>query len=274
MSDACKTCGQSEGCSGETCAAAPEHKQNIKNVIAIMSGKGGVGKSSVTALLATALKNKGLNVGIMDADVTGPSIPRLFGLKGGELTNGSWGIVPAKTKSGIEVISLNLLLPNEDEPVIWRGPVIAGVINQFWTEVEWGELDYLLIDLPPGTGDVPLTVMQTLPLNGAIVVTTPQSLVSMIVKKAINMAGKLNTPVIGLIDNYAYVECPDCNQRINLFGTDNTEALAGQMGIPVLGHLPLDPKLVEFCDQGRVEEYFTQDSSIKNVFDHIIRVLA
>lgn len=272
MSEACKTCSQSEGCDGESCSVSPQQKYNIKNVIAVMSGKGGVGKSSVTALLAVALNRKGFSVGIMDADITGPSIPRLFGLKGGRLENGSRGIMPAKTKSGIEVISLNLFLPYEDEPVIWRGPVLAGVINQFWNEVEWGELDYLLVDLPPGTGDVPLTVMQTLPLNGVIVVTTPQSLVSMIVKKAINMAGKMNIPVIGLIDNYAYVECPDCKHKINLFGNDNTEEMAGKMGIPLLGRLPLEPRFVEFCDQGQIEAYLTEESSIKKVVSEIVKM--
>ena len=270
MSDACKTCGQSEGCNEESCSAAPEVKHNIKNIIAVMSGKGGVGKSSVTGLLAVALRDKGFKVGIMDADITGPSIPRLFGLKSGQLKTGSRGILPAKTKSEIEVISLNLLLPNEDESVIWRGPVIMGVINQFWTEVEWGDLDYLLVDLPPGTGDVPITVLQTLPLNGVIIVTTPQSLVSMIVKKAIKMAGKMNVPVIGIIDNYAYIECPECKEKINLFGNNNTEEMAGKMGIPILGQLPLDPKLVEFCDQGQIDEYFLQKGSgIKEVISNV-----
>lgn len=272
MSDDCKTCGQSEGCSGESCSIAPEIKQNIKNIIAVMSGKGGVGKSSVTALLAVALRNKGFSVGIMDADVTGPSIPRLFGLKGGQLQNGSRGIRPAKTKSEIEVISLNLLLPSEDEPVIWRGPVITGVINQFWTEVEWGDLDYLLVDLPPGTGDVPITVLQTLPLNGVIIVTTPQSLVSMIVTKAIKMAGKMDIPVIGIIDNYAYVECPDCKLKIKLFGNNNTEEMAGKLGIPLLGQLPLDPKFVEFCDQGQIEDYFQKDSRIQQIISNVADV--
>lgn len=270
MSDACKTCGQSEGCSGESCSVAPEKQQNIKNVIAIMSGKGGVGKSSVTALLAVALQKRGFRIGIMDADVTGPSIPKLFGLKGGQLISGTNGIAPAKTKLGIEVISVNLILPNEDEPVIWRGPVISGIINQFWTDVQWGELDYLLVDLPPGTGDVPLTVMQTLPLNGVIVVTTPQSLVSLIVKKAINMARKMKVPVIGLIDNYAYVECTDCKHQINLFGNSNTEEMAGKMGIPLLGQLPLDPTFVEFCDSGQIEDYLNQESSINKVISSVI----
>lgn len=272
MFDACKTCGQSEGCNRESCSPSSEQQHNIKHVIAVMSGKGGVGKSSVTASLAVALKSKEFSVGIMDADITGPSIPRLFGLKGGQtLEPGLKGIKPVKTKSGIEVMSLNLLLPNEDDPVIWRGPVIAGVINQFWNEVEWGELDYLLVDLPPGTGDVPITVLKKLPLNGVIIVTTPQSLVSMIVKKAVKMAGMMNIPVIGLIDNYAYVECPDCQTRINLFGKDNSEETAGKMGIPLLGRLPLDPKFVEYSDLGQIEDYFTNESSIKQAVSNIVR---
>ncbi len=181
MAEACKTCSESSECSGEDCPEALKEMHKIKNVIAVMSGKGGVGKSSVTGLLATALQRKGYKIGVMDADVTGPSIPKLFGLKGGQLRNGARGIIPAKTGLGIEVISVNLLLPDEGEPVIWRGPIISGVIKQFWTEVEWGELDYLLVDLPPGTGDVPLTVMQILPLTGVIIVTSPQNLVSMVV---------------------------------------------------------------------------------------------
>lgn len=274
MSDACKTCGQSESCDGESCCEAPSKKQNIKNVIAVMSGKGGVGKSSVTALLAVALQSKGFKVGIMDADVTGPSIPRLFGLKGGQLKNGSWGIIPAKSGTGIEIISLNLLLADEDEPVIWRGPVISGVINQFWNDVEWGELDYLLVDLPPGTGDVPLTVMQSLPLNEVVVVTTPQSLVSMIVKKAIKMAEKMNVPVAGIIENYAYIECPDCKKQIRLFGNNNTEEMTGKMGIPLLGMLPLDSEFVTYSDSGKIEEYFKKQTVIRSNLENAVKVIS
>lgn len=273
MADACKTCSQSTECDGKTCPTAPRKKENIKNVIAVMSGKGGVGKSSVTALLAGVLRKKGFNVGVMDADVTGPSIPRIFGLKGGQLENGARGIIPAKTSGGIEVMSVNLLLPNEDEPVIWRGPVISGVVNQFWTEVEWGMLDYLLVDLPPGTGDVPLTVLQTLPLNGIVIVTTPQSLVSMIVKKAINMAGKMNVPVIGLIENFSFVECPDCKKRINLFGENNSEEMAGKTGVPLLGQLPLDPAFVSHCDNGKIEEFLNRDSFVKDQIADVAELL-
>ncbi len=270
MSEQCNSCGQSSQCDRESCSPGPQKKDNIKNVIAVMSGKGGVGKSSVTSLLGASLSQKGYKVGIMDADVTGPSIPRIFGLKGGEMEHGSKGILPAKTAGGIEVISLNLLLPNEDDPVIWRGPVIAGVINQFWNEVEWGELDYLLIDMPPGTGDVPLTVMKTLPLNGIMVVTTPQSLVSMIVQKAVKMAAMMHVPVIGLIENFAYVECPDCNKRINLFGENHTEEMAGKTGVPMLGRLPLAAEFVKHCDNGMIEEYLKRDSVIKeNITDAV-----
>ncbi|HWI54139.1 MAG TPA: Mrp/NBP35 family ATP-binding protein [Desulfobacteria bacterium] len=263
MSEACNSCSRGSQCEGGSCPPGPEKKENIKNVIAVMSGKGGVGKSSVTALLAASLSQRGYKVGIMDADVTGPSIPRIFGLKGGSLNNGARGIIPAKTGGGIEVISLNLLLPSEDEPVIWRGPVIAGVVTQFWTEVEWGELDYLLIDMPPGTGDVPLTVMQTLPLNGVMVVTTPQGLVSMIVQKAVNMAAKMQIPVIGMIENFSFVECPDCHKRINLFGENHSEEMAGKNAVPILGRLPLDPDFVTHCDSGLIEEYLKRDSLVK-----------
>ncbi|KNZ68974.1 ParA/MinD-like ATPase [Thermincola ferriacetica] len=273
MSSACSTCSQKEGCSGESCPGMPENKHNIRNVIAVMSGKGGVGKSSVTAMLAVALRNEGFKVGIMDADVTGPSIPRLFGLHG-RLKNGEKGIQPAKTRSGIEVISLNLLLPNEDEPVIWRGPVISGVVKQFWTDVEWGELDYMLVDLPPGTGDVPLTVMQTLPLNGIIVVTTPQSLVTMIVKKAIHMADRMHIPVIGLVENYTYVHCPDCDKRIELFGHDNTEEATGKMGVPLLGQLPLDPEFAAYSDRGEIENYFEEKTDVNETVANVARLIS
>ena len=274
MAEACSTCSESSDCTGEDCPEALKEMQKIKNVIAVMSGKGGVGKSSVTGLLAAALRQKGFKVGIMDADVTGPSIPRLFGLKTGQLQNGERGMIPAGTGSGIEVMSINLLLPREEEPVIWRGPIISGVIKQFWTEVEWSELDYLLVDLPPGTGDAPLTVMQILPLNGVIVVTSPQSLVSMIVKKAINMAGKMNIPVIGMIENMAYLKCPECQKHIRLFGSDSAEEMAGQMGVPLLGQLPLDPSFVEHCDKGKIEKFTTEESEINGVLEHIVNLLS
>ncbi len=271
MAEVCNTCSESSECNGEDCPAALKELQKIKNVIAVMSGKGGVGKSSVTGLLAASLRKKGFSVGIMDADVTGPSIPRLFGLKAGQLENGGRGIVPAGTGLGIEVISINLLLPSEEEPVIWRGPIISGVIKQFWTEVGWSELDFLLVDLPPGTGDAPLTVMQTLPLNGVIVVTSPQSLVSMIVQKSINMANKMNIPVIGLIENMAYLECPDCKKQIRLFGSDSAEEMAGKMGVPLLGQLPLEPRFVELCDKGKIEDFTREKSEINRVMEGIVK---
>ncbi|PKM83121.1 MAG: ATP-binding protein [Firmicutes bacterium HGW-Firmicutes-14] len=272
MAEACKTCGDSSECTGEDCPEVLKEMQRIKNVIAVMSGKGGVGKSTVTGLMAAVLRERGYSVGIMDADVTGPSIPRIFGLNNVRLKNGTRGIIPARTPSGIEVISVNLLLPNEEEPVIWRGPVISGVIKQFWTEVEWGELDFLLVDLPPGTGDAPLTVMQSLPLTGVIIVTSPQNLVSMIVRKAVNMVYKMNLPVIGLVENMVYLECPDCKKQIKLFGSEcNTEEMAGKSGTIVLGQLPLDPKFVDSCDKGRIEEYLKDESRIKKVILDIIR---
>ena len=221
MSNSCSGCSLNNGqCSsqGQTCAAKEETKENshplnnVKHVIAVMSGKGGVGKSTVTSLLASALKQKGYKVGILDADITGPSIPKLFGVKkppeGTEA-----GILPVRSKGGVEIMSINLLLPQEDEPVIWRGPVISGVIKQFWEEVIWGDLDYLLVDLPPGTGDAPLTVLQSLPLNGVVIVTSPQDLANMVVRKAVNMAKKMDMKILGLVENMSFIECPGCQGK-------------------------------------------------------------
>ncbi|NLJ85266.1 MAG: Mrp/NBP35 family ATP-binding protein [Firmicutes bacterium] len=232
----------------------PHDLSNIKHVVAIMSGKGGVGKSSVTALLASALKSKGLQVGVLDADITGPSIPRMFGIdQRPEATE--MGMFPARSRGGVEVMSLNLLLDHEGDPVIWRGPLIAGVVRQFWTDVIWGDLDYLLVDLPPGTGDSPLTVLQILPLDGIVVVTSPQELANMVVTKAINMANKMDVPIFGLVENMSYAICPHCKERWEMFGPSRGESLAKEMGISFLGALPLDPELSELCDAGQVEEY-------------------
>lgn len=226
----------------------------IKNVIAIMSGKGGVGKSTVTGLLAVSLQKKGHKVGILDADITGPSIPRMFGVKKRPEDVG-FGLTPPESSLGIRIMSLNLLLANEDDPVIWRGPLIANAIKQFWTDVVWGDLDYLLIDLPPGTSDAPLTVMQSLPVNGLVIVSSPQDLVLMVVKKAIKMAGMMNIPVLGLVENYSYVVCPKCGEKIKVFGESRGEKAAKEAGIPYLGSLPLDHKLAELCDMGQIERY-------------------
>lgn len=224
----------------------------IKKVIAVMSGKGGVGKSSITALLASALNKKGLKIGVLDADITGPSIPKIFGVKErAEVVGGA--IMPPKTAKGVEIMSINLILENEEEPVIWRGPLIAGTVKQFFEQVDWGDLDCLVVDLPPGTGDVPLTVMQSLPLNGLIVVSSPQELVALIVKKAINMAEKMQIPILGLIENLSYFECPGCKRKTELFGKSRAEIVAGETRISLLGRLPILPEVAQMSDEGKIE---------------------
>ncbi len=224
----------------------------IKHVIGVMSGKGGVGKSSVTALLASALYSRGFSVGILDADITGPSIPKLFGVKG-QVINKGQGLEPLQSTLGIKLMSINFLLDKEDQPVIWRGPMISGVVKQFFAEVVWGDLDFLLIDLPPGTGDVPLTVMQSLPLNGMIVVTSPQELVEMIVKKAVHMAEQMSIPLLGFIENYSYLECPDCKKKIEVFGESRAEQVAVNTGLTLLGQLPIVPEVAKMADEGKIE---------------------
>lgn len=244
---------------------------NIKKVIAVMSGKGGVGKSSVTSLVAVSLGNKGYKVGILDADITGPSIPKVFGINKKRANSDGTYIYPVKTTSGISVMSINLLIENEDSPVVWRGPAIANGVKQFYKDTAWGELDYLLIDLPPGTGDVPLTIMQSLPVDGIIIVTSPQDLVSLIVKKSINMAKMMNTPIIGIVENMSYLECPDCNKRINVFGNSNIENICEELDINLIGKLPIDPEFVELCDEGRVELYGKINLSLEDMFtDNVI----
>ena len=225
---------------------------NIKHVVAVVSGKGGVGKSSVTSLLAVELKNKGYNVGILDADITGPSIPKAFGITERALQN-DIGIIPAESKNGIKIMSVNMMLPESDTPVVWRGPVIAGAVKQFWTDVVWGDLDYLLVDCPPGTGDVPLTVFQSIPLDGVIIVSTPQDLVSMIVKKAVNMAKMMNVKILGLVENMSYFVCPDCNKKHYIFGecTD----IAKETGLEMLAELPINSNLARMEDAGSVGNY-------------------
>jgi Mrp family chromosome partitioning ATPase len=227
----------------------------IKHIIGVMSGKGGVGKSSVTSLLALALQAKGFKVGIMDADITGPSIPKVFGLKGKIAQGNSEGLFPVRTVTDIPVMSINVLMDDEDRPVIWRGPLIAGTVKQFYTDVLWGELDYLLIDLPPGTGDVPLTVMQSLPMDGMVIVSTPQDLVGLIVKKSINMVKSMGIPLLGLIENMSYMQCPKCDEKIYLFGQGRTKQVIEDMDIELLATLPIDPEFTQMCDEGRIEVY-------------------
>ena len=226
----------------------------IGKVIAVVSGKGGVGKSTVTCSLAAAMAARGKKVGVLDADITGPSVPKAFGIhtraEGSEL-----GIYPCVSNGGVEVMSLNLLTERETDPVVWRGPVIAGAVEQFWTDVIWGELDYLFVDMPPGTGDVPLTVFQSLPVDGIVVVSAPQTLVGMIVTKAVKMAELMNIPVLGLVENYSFFKCPDCGKEHPIFGESTIDILGGQLGLPVLAKLPLDPALAAAVDAGEVESY-------------------
>lgn len=260
------SCSGASSCSKESCEGCPSNKKgngiakepmnaasNIKKVIGVVSGKGGVGKSFVTASLATAMSKAGYKVGIMDADITGPSIPKMFGIHG-QVYGTEAGMVPMESEDGMKVMSVNLLLDDEEAPVIWRGPVIAGVVKQFWNETVWGDIDYLFVDMPPGTGDVPLTVFQSLPVDGIVIVTSPQELVQMIVKKAYNMAKMMNVPVLGLVENFSYLKCPDCGKEIKLFGESNIDAVAAELGVPVFGKLPLDPAYAEKADAGEFDK--------------------
>lgn len=228
-------------------------RSNVKKVIGIVSGKGGVGKSFVTSSIASELARKGYKAGIMDADITGPSIPKMFGIKGKTFGDDK-GIFPVETSGGIKIISVNVLIDNEEDPVIWRGPVIGGAVKQFWTDVVWGELDYLLIDMPPGTGDVPLTVFQSIPVDGIVIVTSPQDLVKLIVKKAYNMAQQMSIPVLGVVENYSYLECPDCGRKISVFGESKIDDTAAELGLKVLGKIPIVPEMAQKADEGKFDD--------------------
>lgn len=241
----------------------PNDSSNIKKIIAVMSGKGGVGKSSVTALLAIALQQKGLKVGIMDADITGPSIPKLFGLRDKKAEMIEGGILPVKSVTDIPIMSINILVDKEDSPVIWRGPLIAKTVKQFFTDTIWGELDYLLIDLPPGTGDVPLTLMQSISLDGIVIVSSPQDLVGLIVKKSINMVKAMNIPILGLIENMSYFTCPSCGEKTYLFGQGRTKQILDELDLKLLSQIPIDEEFVQFSDEGRIEVY----GAIKNILE-------
>ncbi|MDD5467008.1 MAG: Mrp/NBP35 family ATP-binding protein [Anaerolineales bacterium] len=243
--------GRAAGVAEAGVVAAPASNK-VKRVIAVMSGKGGVGKSLVTGLLATALAQEGSQVGILDADITGPSIPRIFGLNG-PLSLGSAGISPMRSRSGVKVMSFNLLLQSEDQPVIWRGPLIGRAITQLWEEVLWGELDYLLVDLPPGTADASLTTLQSLPVSGIVMVTTPQSLSAMIVRKAVNMAQQIGVPIVGVVENMAYFVCPDTGKQHAIFGPSHADDVALLAGAPVWVRLPIDPLVAALCDAGKIE---------------------
>lgn len=267
----CSTCGSSCEHVDEKDLIAPLNKYStIKHVFAVMSGKGGVGKSSITACLATALSQKGYQVGVMDADITGPSIPTAFGIHGRAMGDGE-SIFPEITAGGVKVISLNLLLENPGDPVIWRGSLLAGVVKQFWSDVRWGELDYLLIDMPPGTGDVPLTVFQSIPVDGILVVTSPQDLVSLIVTKAVRMADMMHKPILGLIENYSYFQCPNCGERHSIFGESKLEKVAADLGLKVLAQLPMDPELAQAIDRGEVESIETETNYLAPVAEELLK---
>lgn len=250
----CSTC--SESCSSrqepQSLLESLNELSSVKKVVAIASGKGGVGKSAVTALLAVGLRRRGYKVGIIDADITGPSVPKAFGLNG--RANGTPDVIfPVESKTGVRVMSINLLLEDPNEPVVWRGPILAGAVKQFWTDVAWNEVDFMLVDMPPGTGDVPLTVFQSLPVDGLITVTTPQSLVSMVVSKAVKMAGMLDIPMLGIVENMSYFKCPDCGKELYPFGESSIAQLAEEYSLPLLGRLPIDPSIAKSIDSGLVE---------------------
>lgn len=260
-----KQCSSASSCSKESCEGCPSSATNkkktfleeanpnshIKHVIGIVSGKGGVGKSFVTSTLATMMRKAGYKVGILDADITGPSIPKMFGVKGPAMADEN-GSFPIEAEDGTKIMSINLLLDDEEAPVVWRGPVIAGAVKQFWTDVQWGDLDYLFVDMPPGTGDVPLTVFQSLPVDGIVIVTSPQELVKMIVKKAYNMAEMMNIPVLGVVENYSYIICPDCGKQIKIYGDSNIKGIIEELNINLLGQMPMDAKFAQAADAGEI----------------------
>ena len=249
----CSSCGSD--CAerkAESLLAKLNEKSTVKKVIAVVSGKGGVGKSTVTSMLAVAMARRGKRTAVLDADITGPSAPTAFGVTQCQGANED-GLYPALSRSGIQVMSINLLLDNNTDPVVWRGPVIAGAVKQFWTDVIWEDVDYMFVDMPPGTGDVPLTVFQSLPVDGIVIVTSPQDLVGMIVSKAVKMANMMHIPVLGFVENYSYLECPDCGKKIEVFGKSHLEEAAKSFDLPVLAKLPIDPKVAEAFDNGLME---------------------
>ena len=263
-SGSCSSCASAGTCSSKKVdmRIKPNEYTHVKKVIGIVSGKGGVGKSMVTASLARLMKEQGYEVGILDADITGPSIPKMYGIHERAVGN-ELGMFPSVAQDGTRIMSVNLLLESEDTPVIWRGPIIAGVVKQFWEEVLWGDLDYLFVDMPPGTGDVPLTVFQSLPLDGVVIVTSPQDLVQMIVKKAFHMARQMNIPVLGIVENYSYLQCPDCGKKIKVFGESHIDEIAAGIGVEVLGKMPIDPELAEMVENERfyeVENEYLKDA--------------
>lgn len=251
----CSSCGENCGERTSIQKFQTNAHSNIRKVIGVISGKGGVGKSSVTSMLATAARRQGKNVAILDADITGPSIPKAFGATETPKGNGNNEIIPVETKSGIKIMSTNLLLQNETDPVLWRGPVLGGAIQQFWSDVVWGDIDVMFVDMPPGTGDVALTVYQQLPIDGVVIVTSPQQLVEMIVAKAVNMANMMNIPVLSLVENMSYFKCPDCGSEHHIFGESHVDEEAAKYNIEHTATLPIDAHLAEACDNGTVEDY-------------------
>jgi len=251
----CSNCSES-GCKERTNFQEKQNElSNVKKVIGVVSGKGGVGKSLVTAMLATSFSRKGYKTAVLDADITGPSIPKVFGVNERAEVVSEKYILPQKSKGGISIMSINLLLENETDPVVWRGPIIAGTVKQFWTDVAWGDVDYMFVDMPPGTGDVPLTVFQSLPLSGIVIVTSPQELVSMIVGKAVKMAEMMGVPVLGIVENMSYYECPKCKEKINVFGNSKVDLTAFEYEIDTVSKLPINPEFASLCDGGRIEEF-------------------
>lgn len=249
----CESCN--EQCDERSFLAPMNKRSNIKKVIGVVSGKGGVGKSSITSLLAVLKQREGYNVAILDGDITGPSIGKVFGVDHVQIYSNGEDIIPAQSQTGTKIMSMNLLLGDDQKPVIWRGPVLGNMIKQFWSDVKWGEVDYMFVDMPPGTGDVPLTVFQSLPLDGIVIVTSPQELVSMIVSKAVNMAKQMNIPILGIVENMSYVQCPDCQKKIYVFGESHLQNVAEQFDLNILGQLPLDSDLTRLSDLGMVEYY-------------------
>ena len=263
----CSTC--SENCADrdpKSFLVQPHSKSNIKKVIGIVSGKGGVGKSMVTSLVASGMKKRNHTVGILDADITGPSIPKIFGVEGKLLANEEGGI-PMRSVGGIDLVSINFLVDDVTQPVVWRGPVIAGAVQQFWTDIIWEDDEYMFIDMPPGTGDVPLTVFQTIPVDGIIIVTSPQELVSMIVEKAVNMASIMNINVLGIVENMSYITCPDCGRKISVFGESHVDEIAEKHGLDVLAKIPMDPKIASMSDSGDIEHFM--NSYVDGVLDKL-----
>jgi len=252
--------------------AKPEEVNDIHYVVAVMSGKGGVGKSLVAAILGIELARQGNEVGILDADITGPSVPRMFGLGGARPSGSESGILPVLSRSGIEIMSINFMLPQEDDAVIWRGPLISRAITQFWEEVLWGKLDYLVVDLPPGTADAPLTVMQVLPLSGVVIVFSPQELAAMVVRKAIKMAQKMNIPILGVVENMSYLVLPDSGKKLEIFGRSKGEEMAEASGTPLLAQIPIDPQVAQLCDEGNIEKY--NSDILKTFADNFLQALS